>query len=112
MCTSPKRECGGIGRRAGLRCQWVTPWGFESPHSHVGSLRASRADSRPALLADGEEPSGYESAYVGSLRASRADSRPALLADGEEPSGYESAYVGSLRASRADSRPALLADGE
>ena len=24
------RDRGGIGRRAGLRCQWVTPWGFES----------------------------------------------------------------------------------
>ena len=31
-----KTKCdrGGIGRRAGFRFQWVTPWGFESPRSH------------------------------------------------------------------------------
>src|SRR6185503_21355067 len=28
------RECGGIGRRAGFRYQWVTPCRFESGHSH------------------------------------------------------------------------------
>src|SRR3954454_18410446 len=28
------RECGGIGRRAGFRYQWVTPCEFESRHSH------------------------------------------------------------------------------
>ncbi len=28
------RESGGIGRRAGFRCQWGNPWEFESPLSH------------------------------------------------------------------------------
>ena len=28
---SGKRESGGTGRRAGFRCQWGNPWGFESP---------------------------------------------------------------------------------
>ena len=32
---SPNRESGGIGRRARLRIWWDTPWGFESPLSHV-----------------------------------------------------------------------------
>ena len=27
-------ESGGIGIRAGFRCQWGNPWGFESPLSH------------------------------------------------------------------------------
>ena len=27
-------ECGGIGRRAGFRYQYLTVWEFESPHSH------------------------------------------------------------------------------
>src|SRR3954447_3610433 len=35
----PRRDRGGIGRRAGLRCQWVTLWGFESPRSHDLSCR-------------------------------------------------------------------------
>ncbi len=27
--------CGGIGRRAGFRCQWdIIPWRFESSHPH------------------------------------------------------------------------------
>src|SRR6185312_1535056 len=38
----PRRDRGGIGRRAGLRCQWVTPWGFESPRSHQGFRRLER----------------------------------------------------------------------
>ena len=39
ICTGrPPSDRGGIGRRAGLRCQWVTPWGFESPRSHEGRI--------------------------------------------------------------------------
>jgi trigger factor len=35
----PACESGGTGRRAGLRIQWLTPWGFESPLSHHSSHR-------------------------------------------------------------------------
>ena len=41
-----KRESGGTGRRAGFRCQWGNPWGFDSPLSH--HRRAGRV-AGPAL---------------------------------------------------------------
>ena len=37
-----KRESGGTGRRAGFRCQWGNPWGFESPLSHQLCAQAQR----------------------------------------------------------------------
>jgi hypothetical protein len=45
ICLAANRDCGGIGRRAGFRFQWVTPWGFESPQSHA-HLAGSEFPSR------------------------------------------------------------------
>jgi hypothetical protein len=39
------RECGGIGRRAGFRYQWVKPCRFESGHSHE-DLAARKSGER------------------------------------------------------------------
>src|SRR5262245_14165151 len=53
---------GGIGRRAGLRCQWVTPWRFESSRPHQCSLSMScmalqvRARRAQWQVADFPEP--------------------------------------------------------
>ena len=44
LSASSKRESGGTGRRAGFRCQWGNPWGFESPLSH--QLHAHRVGRR------------------------------------------------------------------
>ena len=41
-------ESGGIGIRAGFRCQWGNPWGFESPLSHhPAGLSAGRGSPAP-----------------------------------------------------------------
>ena len=46
------RARGGIGRRAALRWQWVTPWGFESLRAHHFEKSTLITDARPGLAFD------------------------------------------------------------
>ena len=41
--TGPVSECGGIGRRAGLRSQYLTVCEFESRHSHQSQFSEGEA---------------------------------------------------------------------
>ena len=43
----PFRACGGIGRHAGFRFQWFTPYGFESRQAH--SLYSKQTNSVPIM---------------------------------------------------------------
>ena len=93
-----KRESGGTGRRAGFRCQWGNPWGFESPLSH--QPRAGRpTDSAPCVPPVEEAkrlPAGGASACLSPGRAPASQPAVAgrsLAAPFQPPDGSSSGGV-------------------
>ncbi len=78
------RDCGGIGRRAGFRFQWVTPWGFESPQSHCSQVgepsETSRSSSRASTSLPGwEQSAAHHSHGTAKCKWCRWDCRSSVL---------------------------------